>query len=193
MQLLTISAIAVALAMDAFAVAIATGVMLKKVSFRQNFRLAWHFGLFQAMMPVLGWSAGLSIRSWIENYAHWAAFGLLAFVAQGMLRAAFKKQEGENERKDPTRGLTMVMLSVATSIDALAVGLSLSMISVSIWTPALIIGLVAGAFTTAGMHLGKKIGSATRMSRYAEALGGVVLLLIGLNILREHGALGFLF
>ena len=193
MQLLNISAIAVALAMDAFAVAIAAGVMLKKISFRQNFRLAWHFGLFQAMMPVLGWSAGLSIRGWIADYDHWVAFGLLAFVAQGMLRAALKKETGPDERKDPTRGLTMVMLSVATSIDALAVGLSLSMISVSIWTPALIIGLVAGAFTTAGMHLGKKIGSVTRMSRYAEALGGVVLLLIGFNILREHGALGFLF
>ena len=193
MQLLNISAIAVALAMDAFAVAIAAGVMLKKISFRQNFRLAWHFGLFQAMMPVLGWSAGLTIRDWIESYDHWLAFGLLAFVAQGMLRAAFKKETNENECKDPTRGLTMVMLSVATSIDALAVGLSLSLISVSIWTPALIIGLVAGVFTTAGMHLGKKIGSAPRMSRYAEALGGVVLLLIGFNILREHGALGFLF
>ena len=193
MQLLNISAIAVALAMDAFAVAIAAGVMLKKISFRQNFRLAWHFGLFQAMMPVLGWSAGLSIRGWIEAYDHWVAFGLLAFVAQGMLRAAFKKEKVADERKDPTRGLTMVMLSIATSIDALAVGLSLSMISVSIWTPALIIGLVAGAFTTAGMHLGKKIGSAPRMSHYAEAFGGIVLLLIGFNILREHGALGFLF
>ena len=193
MQLLNISAIAVALAMDAFAVAIAAGVMLKKISFRQNFRLAWHFGLFQAMMPVLGWSAGLSIRDWIADYDHWAAFGLLAFVAQGMLRAAFKKETDEDESKDPTRGLTMVMLSVATSIDALAVGLSLSMISVSIWTPALIIGLVAGAFTTAGMHLGKNIGNVRRMSRYAEALGGMVLLLIGFNILREHGALGFLF
>jgi putative Mn2+ efflux pump MntP len=138
------------------------------------------------MMPVLGWSAGLSIRDWIADYDHWVAFGLLAFVAQGMLRAAFKKETNADERKDPTKGLTMVMLSVATSIDALAVGLSLSMISVSIWTPALIIGLVAGAFTTAGMHLGKKIGSVTRMSHYAEALGGVVLLLIGFNILREH-------
>jgi putative Mn2+ efflux pump MntP len=145
------------------------------------------------MMPVLGWSAGLSIRGWIEAYDHWVAFGLLAFVAQGMLRAAFKKEKVEDERKDPTRGLTMVMLSIATSIDALAVGLSLSMISVSIWTPALIIGLVAGAFTTAGMHLGKKIGTTTHLSRYAEAFGGVVLLLIGFNILREHGALGFLF
>ena len=193
MQLFNISAIAVALAMDAFAVAIAAGVMLKKVSFRQNFRLAWHFGLFQAMMPVLGWSAGFSVRARIEAFDHWIAFGLLLFVAQGMLRAAFKKETNENERKDPTRGLTMVMLSIATSIDALAVGLSLSMIQVSIWTPALIIGLVAGVFTTAGMHLGKKIGSAPRIRRYAEVLGGIVLLLIGFNILREHGALGFLF
>ena len=85
----------------------------------------------------------------------------------------------------------MVMLSVATSIDALAVGLSLSMINVSIWTPALIIGLVAGAFTTAGMHLGKAIGKVAMLSRWAEMTGGVVLLTIGVNILYEHGALSF--
>ena len=193
MQLFNISAIAVALAMDAFAVAIATGVALQQISFRQNFRLAWHFGLFQAMMPVLGWSAGIYIREWIENYAHWVAFALLVFVAQGMLRESFKKEKIEEKRKDPTRGVTLVMLSIATSIDALAVGFSLSMIKVSIWTPALIIGLVAGAFATVGMHLGKKISTATHLSRYAEAIGGGVLLLIGFNILREHGAMDFLF
>ena len=191
MQLFNLSAIAVALAMDAFAVAIAAGVTLKQISFRQTFRLAWHFGFFQAMMPVLGWSAGLYIRAWIENYAHWVAFGLLVFVAQGMLRSAFEKKKAEEEQKDPTKGVTMVMLSVATSIDALAVGLSLSMLKVSIWTPAIIIGLVAGAFTTVGMHLGKKIGTTKRLGRYAEVVGGVVLLLIGLNILREHGVLSF--
>ena len=188
MQLFNISAIAVALAMDAFAVALAAGLALKRISFRQNFRLAWHFGLFQGMMPVLGWSAGLYIRTWIENYDHWIAFGLLAFVAQGMLRGAFEKKETQEERKDPTRGISLVVLSVATSIDALAVGFSLSMIEVSIWIPAIIIGLVAGAFTTVGMHLGKKIGAGTQLSRYAEAIGGIVLLLIGINILHEHGA-----
>ena len=193
MQLLNISAIAVALAMDAFAVSIAAGVTLKQVSFRQTFRLAWHFGFFQAMMPVLGWSAGIYIRTWIEQYDHWVAFGLLTFVAQGMLRAAFEKEKAEEDRKDPTRGVTMVMLSVATSIDALAVGLSLSMIEVSIWTPAIIIGLVAGAFTTIGMHLGKKIGTTTNLGRYAEAVGGVVLILIGINIIRQHGVFEFLF
>jgi putative Mn2+ efflux pump MntP len=193
MQLFNILAIAVALAMDAFAVAIGAGITLKHISFRQNFRLAWHFGFFQAIMLVLGWSAGLLIRDWIKNYDHWVAFGLLFFVAQGMLRAAFEKEKIEEERRDPTRGVTMVMLSVATSIDALAVGLSLSMLDVSIWTPAIIIGLVASAVTTAGMHLGKKIGTATKLGRYAEILGGSVLLIIGLNILREHDALGFLF
>jgi len=183
--------IAVALAMDAFAVSIAAGVALKSVSARQTFRLAWHFGLFQALMPVIGWSAGLTVRAHIEAYDHWIAFALLVFVAQGMLRSAFKADQDEGCAKDPTKGLTMVMLSVATSIDALAVGLSLSMINISIWTPALIIGLVAGGFTTAGMHLGKLIGGLPRLSRWAEMTGGIVLLAIGVNILREHGALSF--
>ncbi|BBO90587.1 manganese efflux pump MntP family protein [Desulfosarcina ovata] len=191
MEPINILLLAVALAMDAFAVSIATGVALKSVSPRQTFRLAWHFGLFQAMMPVIGWSAGLTVRSRIEAYDHWIAFALLAFVAQGMLRSAFKGDHGGEDAKDPTRGLTMVMLSVATSIDALAVGLSLSMINVSIWTPALIIGVVAGAFTTAGMHLGKVIGSVAMLSRWAEMTGGIVLLAIGINILREHGVLNF--
>jgi putative Mn2+ efflux pump MntP len=185
--------IAVALAMDAFAVSIAAGVALKSVSPRQTFRLAWHFGLFQAMMPVIGWSAGLTVRQHIEAYDHWVAFALLVFVAQGMLRAALRNESDQPDIKDPTKGMTMVMLSVATSIDALAVGLSLSMINVSIWTPALVIGLVAGGFTTAGMHLGKAISSVSRVSRWAELTGGVVLLAIGVNVLREHGALPFLF
>ena len=193
MEIINTLALAVALAMDAFAVSIASGVSLRTVSARQTFRLAWHFGLFQAMMPVLGWTAGFTDRSRIEAYDHWVAFALLVFVAQGMLRSAFKGEPAGADAKDPTKGMTMVMLSVATSIDALAVGLSLSLINVSIWTPALIIGLVAGVFTTVGMHLGKVIGSMAQLSRWAEMTGGVVLLAIGVNILREHGALAFLF
>ena len=192
MEMINTLALAVALAMDAFAVSIASGVSLRTVSARQTFRLAWHFGLFQAMMPVIGWSAGFTIRSRIEAYDHWIAFALLVFVAQGMLRSAFKGEPAEADAKDPTKGMTMVMLSVATSIDALAVGLSLSMINVSIWTPALIIGLVAGVFTTVGMHLGKVIGSMAQLSRWAEMTGGIVLLAIGVNILREHEVLAFL-
>ena len=193
METINTLALAVALAMDAFAVSIASGVSLRTVSARQTFRLAWHFGLFQAMMPVIGWSAGFTVRSRIEAYDHWVAFALLVFVAQGMLRSAFKGESVEADAKDPTKGMTMVMLSVATSIDALAVGLSLSMINVSIWTPALIIGLVAGVFTTVGMHLGKMIGNMAQLSRWAEMTGGIVLLAIGVNILKEHGALALLF
>ncbi|MFH2219834.1 MAG: manganese efflux pump MntP family protein [Pseudomonadota bacterium] len=177
--------------MDAFAVSIATGVSLKNVNARQTFRLSWHFGLFQAMMSVIGWSAGLSVRSHIERYDHWVAFGLLAFVAANMIRGAFRDDEDNRKPKDPTRGMTLVMLSVATSIDALAVGFSISILNVSIWTPALIIGLVAGTFTIIGLQIGKRIGAAGNLSSFAEAIGGIVLIIIGLKILHEHGALFF--
>ncbi|WP_028583772.1 manganese efflux pump MntP [Desulfogranum mediterraneum] len=192
MPLLTILGIAVALAMDAFAVAIATGVCLKQVSVRQTFRLSWHFGLFQAMMPVIGWGLGASIQGYIAAYAHWLAFVLLALVGSNMLREALaleKEQEGAADAppRDATRGMTMVFLSVATSIDALAVGLSMSMLRVSIFYPALIIGLVAGAFTIIGLHLGKRVARLGWISLWAELAGGLVLWLIGLNILREHG------
>mgnify|MGYP000740102843 CR=1 FL=1 len=193
MDFINIFALAVALAMDAFAVAIATGVRLKRVSLRQFFRLAWHFGFFQAMMPVIGWAAGLTVRDQIERFDHWIAFGLLTFVGVNMIREAFKLEEDAREKHDPTRGLTLVMLSVATSIDALAVGLTISMLQVSIWLPAIIIGVVAGAFTVVGLHLGKSVGSAERLSPVAGVLGGVVLLGIGVKILIEHKALAFLF
>ncbi len=192
MQFVNISAIAVALAMDAFAVSIATGVSLKDVSFRQTFRMSWHFGLFQAMMPVIGWSVGLSIRAYIERYDHWVAFVLLAFVGINMIREAFQHDKGEEQKKDPTKGMALVILSVATSIDALAVGLSISILNVSIWTPALIIGIVAGIFSIVGLQIGKRISSATRFGRYAGAIGGIVLLAIGFKILHEHGALFFI-
>lgn len=196
MHLLTILGIAVALAMDAFAVAIATGVGLKQVSFRQSFRLSWHFGLFQALMPIIGWGLGTSIQSLIEAYAHWVAFAMLALVGGNMLKEAILADEDENEAKpakDSTKGMTLVMLSVATSIDALAVGLSMSMLLVSIVTPAIIIGIVAGLFTIAGLHLGQRVARLTWLSTWAEILGGLVLLLIGLNILREKGVFLTLF
>lgn len=190
MHIITTLGIAVALAMDAFAVAIATGVSLKQVSFRQTFRLSWHFGLFQAMMPVIGWAIGTSIQDYVAAYAHWVAFIMLALVGSNMLKEAIQAEDDAAiapPRKDSTRGMTMVMLSVATSIDALAVGLSMSMLQVSIAYPAVIIGIVAGLFTIAGLHLGKRISQLTWLSTWAEILGGVVLWLIGLNILRESG------
>ena len=193
MSILSMTAIAVALAMDAFAVSIAAGIFLKQLDFRHYFRLAWHFCFFQAMMPVIGWSAGMTVRTWIEAYDHWVAFGLLVYVAQGMLLPAIRGKKEEEHPNNPTKGMTLVMLSIATSIDALAVGLTLSFLNVSIWIPAVVIGLTAGAFTIIGMRLGQIAANASRFSRWAEALGGGVLLLIGLNILREHGVMAFAF
>jgi manganese efflux pump family protein len=188
MHLISILGIAVALAMDAFAVAIATGVSLKNVSLRQTFRLSWHFGLFQALMPILGWYLGTSIESYVETYTHWIAFTLLFLVGGNMIREAFVLDDEEKEtRKDATKGLTMVILSIATSLDALAVGLSISLLQVSIVYPAFIIGIVAGLFTIIGLHLGAKAAELKQFSPAAEIMGGVVLWVIGLNILREHG------
>ena len=183
MEPLTLIFIALALAMDAFAVALGAGVVLHPVSKRQLFRLGFHFGLFQGMMPVLGWLAGLSVQSIISAYDHWIAFGLLSFVGGKMIYEAFDDDE-EKEKTDPTRGATMVMLSVATSIDALAVGLSLAVIGVTIWTPALVIGITAAILTVVGMLLGGKIGMI--WGKRVEVIGGLVLIAIGLKILTEH-------
>lgn len=192
MDFITLGGTAFALAMDAFAVSVASGIALKNITFRQTFRLSWHFGVFQAFMPIIGWSAGISIRSYIEHFDHWIAFGLLLFVGGNMIREAFHNNEENKQKKDPTKGITLVMLSVATSIDALAVGLSLSILKISIWFPALVIGFVAILFTASGLHLGKKVGVSSHVGQYAEFIGGMVLLAIGLKILYEHKALSII-
>jgi len=187
MEIWTIILIALALAVDAFAVALASGVSLCQVNGRQTFRLAFHFGLFQAMMNIVGWAAGLTVRTLLESLDHWLAFGLLALVAAKMIKDAVVGREEEAEKVDPTKGYTLVMLSVATSIDSLAVGLSFSVLNVSIWLPAAIIGAVATLMTIMGLKLGCLLGSASRIGSRAEIAGGLVLLGIGLNILHQHG------
>ena len=187
MDLLTIILIALALAVDAFAVAIAAGVSLCQVNSRQIFRLAFHFGLFQAMMNIIGWGAGLTVRTLLANIDHWLAFGLLALVAAKMIKDSLEGREEEAQKVDPTKGYTLIMLSVATSIDSLAVGLSFSVLNVSIWLPAIIIGLVATLLTVIGLKLGCLLGSASRIGSRAEIIGGLVLLGIGFNILHQHG------
>ncbi len=176
--------IAVGLAMDAFAVSIAAGLTIRHLTGRHVFRLAWHFGFFQFMMPILGWLAGTTVSSYISAYDHWVAFGLLIFIGGKMLREAFSSTEARPKGGDPTRGLMLVTLSVATSIDALAVGLSLAFLRVSIWIPSVVIGLVAGALTTVGILFGSRLGG--RWQRGAEMVGGVILILIGLRIVVSH-------
>ncbi len=188
MPLLTVLFIAVALAMDVFAVSVSTGVVLKQVGVRQAFRMAWHFGLFQAVMPILGWITGLTVRSFIEKYDHWAAFMLLSFVGLHMIREAFTEDNEIRAQKDPTRGRVLILLSLATSIDALTVGFSFSLLKVSIWIPALIIGVVSILFSIIGLKVGKGLGELSFVSKYAEIAGGGVLILIGVKTLYEHGA-----
>lgn len=184
MDWLTLLGIALALAMDAFAVALATGMNLTTLTGRHLFRLGFHFGLFQALMPIVGWLAGLTVQQRIAAWDHWIAFGLLAFVGGHMLWEAFADDDAGTPASDPTRGLSLVLLSVATSIDALAVGFSLSVLGVSIWMPAVVIGLVAGILTVAGMQLGRRVGN--HWGPRVEIVGGLVLIGIGVKILAEH-------
>ncbi|MBN1764943.1 MAG: manganese efflux pump [Sedimentisphaerales bacterium] len=183
MPLITLFAIAFGLAMDAFAVAITAGIVLERLSFRAVFRLSWHFGLFQFLMPILGWTAGLTIHKWIVDYDHWIAFGLLSFVGGRMIYESFQ-DSSLKESSDPTRGWNLVLFSLATSIDALAVGLSLAVLGVNIWLPSVIIGIVACLMTILGMHLGRRLGRL--LGGRMELVGGLILIGIGLKILSEH-------
>lgn len=176
--------IAGALAMDACAVSIATSVMLGRVHARQVFRFAFHFGLFQMLMPVLGWLAGKSVSGYIHQWDHWVAFALLFFIGAKAIYHALTEQDAERKLADPTRGLSLVMLSIATSIDALAVGLSFAALGVSVWLPCAIIGIITGALSALCMLAGGRIGS--RFGRRMEIVGGAVLIAIGMKIVIEH-------
>lgn len=183
MAFLTLLGIAIGLAMDAFAVALGAGLTLERADARSTIRLAWHFGLFQALMPILGWLAGLTVAKWISPFDHWIAFGLLTFIGGKMIYEALHDDE-DAARADPTKGWTLVILSVATSIDALAVGLSLAFLRISIWYPAVVIGIVAALFTAVGMQIGKRVGAL--FGRRVEIIGGLVLVGIGVKVLVDH-------
>jgi putative Mn2+ efflux pump MntP len=177
MDLIILLGIALGLAMDAFAVAIGVSVGLGGTSRRQTFRLAWHFGLFQALMPIIGWYAGNSIHPWIESWDHWLAFALLGMVGGRMIFEAIKDGAEDKIRTDPTRGWSLVVLSIATSIDALAIGLSFAALGVKVWIPAAIIGLTAGVLTLVGTMGGRALGN--RFGSRMAVAGGFVLILIG--------------
>ena len=184
MHPITLVAIAFALAMDAFAVAVVAGLTLDTLTKRRVFRLSFHFGLFQAMMPAVGWCAGIAVHGYIAEWDHWIALALLAYVGGTMLIGAISGDESRRRPSDPTRGWDLVLLSVATSIDALAVGLTLAMLGESILVPAAVIGIVAAATTVVGMLLGKRIGAA--WGSRVELVGGLILLAIGAKIVIEH-------
>lgn len=175
--------IAVGLAMDAFAVSLGIGATQYAHGLRPAFRLAFHFGLFQMLMPVLGWLAGFTVVEKISSVDHWIAFGLLAFVGGRMIREGLEKRESRLTQ-DPSRGLTLILLCIATSIDALAVGLSLAMLKVKIFYPVLVIGVVTAFLSVVGLKAGKHFGA--MFGKRMEVFGGLVLLAIGVRILMEH-------
>ena len=178
MPFLQIILVALSMAMDAFAVCLAAGSLSLAQGPRSAFRLSFHFGLFQFIMPVVGWLAGATIEPFIRNYDHWVAFGLLAVVGGHMIYSALTG--GVNKFSDPSRGWTLVLLSVAVSVDALAVGLSLGLLGIFVWYPATIIGVVTSLLSLIGLRLGNRLGR--QFGKSAGILGGFVLIGIGLQI-----------
>ena len=176
--------IALGLAIDSFSVSIANGLATKTFKISKALTIALFFGLFQGLMPIFGWLAGESIADYISAFDHWVAFGLLVIVGSRMLWESFRPEHGQGKELDITKGLLLITLSVATSIDSLAVGLSFAFLTVNIVTASLTIGAVAFLVTEIGFAVGKRANK--MIGKRAEAIGGIILLAIGLRILLSH-------
>lgn len=184
MGFFSILLVAIGLAADCFAVSLGGSIAMKRHSRLQVLRAAFSFGLFQALMPVIGWLIGQTVVDIVADYDHWVAFGLLAIVGGHMLWEAFCHKDGTAEGTDITRGWRLIILSFATSIDALAVGLTFPFLEVNVPVASLTIGLVAFAATIIGFRLGRGVGKL--VGRWAAAIGGLLLIFIGLRILLTH-------
>ena len=182
--------IAVGLSMDAFSVSICKGLTTKKFSWRMALICGLWFGFFQALMPTIGYFLGAQFQEMIEAYDHWIAFGLLFLIGANMIREAIwgKKEEGSNNGALDFK--TMFLLAIATSIDALAVGVSFACIQVKLWSSVVVIGLTTFVFSVLGVKIGNVFGS--KYEKSAGIIGGIILILIGLKILLEHlGVIAF--
>lgn len=175
--------IAIGLAMDASAVSMTAAAAGYADNRRAIFRLAFHFGLFQALMPFIGWLLGSTVVDYISVWDHWIAFTLLAVVGGRMIYSGLVPDQ-EKLKVDPSKGWTLITLSIATSIDALAAGLSFSMLNVNIWLPCILIGVITMILSAISTRIGKTAGH--WLGHRVEILGGFILLGIGLNILITH-------
>jgi putative Mn2+ efflux pump MntP len=182
MEFVTITVIAVGLAMDAFVVSIVSGGAYRQLHVKHALRMAIFFGAFQAFMPLIGSLAGLSFRNYIQSCDHWVAFALLAAVGGKMIYESFKIKSVE-KNPDPSSIVVLLILSVATSIDALAIGITLSLVTSSLAVALIIIGLITFALSYAGVMIGKRFGHF--FENRIEAIGGLVLIGIGIKILCE--------
>lgn len=183
MSLYYIFFIALALAIDAFAVSFSAGTFFVKATRRQKFRLSFHFGLFQFFMPIIGWFAGKEIVKYIAEYDHWVALLILTIIGIKMIVDSLKSED-DSINRDISKGWTLISLSLATSIDALAVGFSLGLIKSEIVLPSIIIGVVAAIMSLIGIKTGEKMSSI--FGNKIAVFGGIVLILIGVDIVLQH-------
>lgn len=175
--------LAVGVSMDAFAVSVGKGLTVTRVTWKEVLSVALWFGGFQALMPVIGYCLGVRFAGQVEKVDHWIAFGLLLLIGAKMIREAFGT--GEHDASDSSFGCrTMLPLAVATSIDALAVGVSFAFLGASPGLPVCVIGITTALFSAVGILVGKKVGS--RFHKGAGILGGIILIALGIKILVEH-------
>ena len=174
--------ISIGLAMDAFAVSVCKGLAMKKMSWKKAIIIGLYFGIFQAVMPVIGYFLGTTFERFITNVDHWIAFILLVGIGINMVKEAFDK-ESEN-RNDNVDVKTMLVLSIATSIDALAIGITFACLKIHIVMPVIAIGLITFIISVIGVKIGNRFGD--KYEKKAEIMGGVILILLGIKILLEH-------
>jgi len=182
----TLVLIALGLAMDSFSVAVANGLASRKFKSAEALEIAAFFGFFQAAMPVMGWYAGISLLELISEFDHWVAFALLVFIGSKMIYES-ARNEANSFVNSPSRKV-LLTLSIATSIDALAVGLSLSFLQTQIIVPAILTGVITFSLSLFGVYIGGRFGRV--LKNRVESVGGLILVAIGAKILLEH--LGFL-
>jgi putative Mn2+ efflux pump MntP len=183
MDILTLILIAVGLSVDSFAVSVSSGLILNQITFKRALRIATSLAIFQAVMPILGWFIGKRIETLTESFDHWLAFGLLFIIGGKMIWESFKS-DALDKKMNPLELKVLIGMSIATSIDALVVGVSFAFINVNLLLTAFIIGLTTGVFSMLGILFGKKTG--LRFGKNMEILGGLILIIIGIKILIEH-------
>ena len=182
MGILEIVLIGIGLAMDAFAVSICKGLSMSKLDWKKAFIIALYFGGFQALMPIIGYFLGINFSDLVTSIDHWIAFILLSIIGGNMIKESFDDEE--EKRNDMVDFKTMIVLAIATSIDALAVGITFAFLKANILISAIFIGIITFLISLFGVKIGNKFGD--KFQNKAELLGGIILILIGLKILLEH-------
>ena len=182
MSIIEIILIGIGLAMDAFAVSICKGLSMKKLEFRKAIVIALYFGIFQAVMPIIGYYLGERFESLVTSIDHWIILGLLVFIGANMIKESFEKEN--TEANDNVDMKTMLILAIATSIDALAVGITFAFFEINVISVVLAIGIITFILSVIGVKIGNKFGE--KYKRKSEFVGGLILILIGIKVLMEH-------